>query len=146
MLVAWATELVEQPLPREMYAGLAELRGRVSVPIMVDESMWDNKECAVVIRAGAADVANVYVHESGGVRAATPHHSPVACVYAHSHSRLTRTHTGRCCKRAETSPSAKQLASLVARVAGPSQLPARDITASMQLTAWAVGFLKHLDS
>ena len=28
---------------------------------------------------------------------------------------------------------------LVARVAGPSQLPARDITASMQLTAWAAG-------
>ena len=97
---------------RSQIAGLAELRGRVSVPIMVGESMWDNKECAVVIRAGAADVANVYVHESGGGRAATPHHSPVACVYAHSHSRLTRTHTGRCCKRAETSPSAKQLASL----------------------------------
>ena len=28
---------------------------------------------------------------------------------------------------------------LVARVAGPSQLPARDLAASMQLTAWAAG-------
>ena len=32
---------------------------------------------------------------------------------------------------------------LVARVAGPSQLPARDLAASMQLTAWAAGSLQH---
>ena len=28
-------------------------------------------------------------------------------------------------------------------LAGPSQLPARDITASMQLTAWAAGSIQH---
>jgi L-alanine-DL-glutamate epimerase-like enolase superfamily enzyme len=60
-------ELVEQPLPREMYAELAELRALTNVPIMVDESMWDNVSCAKVIQHGSADVANVYVHESGGM-------------------------------------------------------------------------------
>ena len=65
-------ELVEQPLPRHQYDDLAKLRERTSVPIMVDESLWDPAECAVVIQAGAADVANVYIAESGGVlKAAT---------------------------------------------------------------------------
>ena len=65
-------ELVEQPLPRHQYDDLAKLRERTAVPIMVDESLWDPAECAVVIQAGAADVANVYIAESGGVlKAAT---------------------------------------------------------------------------
>jgi L-alanine-DL-glutamate epimerase-like enolase superfamily enzyme len=92
-------ELVEQPLPRHQYEGLALLRQHCAVPIMVDESLWvsttvvaplnrhkrpalnwhkrlncfgqDNRECAAVIRAGAADVGNVYVHESGGLLAAS---------------------------------------------------------------------------
>ena len=64
-------ELVEQPLPRHQYQGLAELRTQTGVPIMVDESLWDPVECAVVIKAGAADVANVYISESGGVLAAS---------------------------------------------------------------------------
>lgn len=38
---------------------------------MVDESLWDPVECAVVIKAGAADVGNVYISESGGVLAAS---------------------------------------------------------------------------
>ena len=29
--------------------------------------MWDNVSCAKVIQHGSADVANVYVHESGGM-------------------------------------------------------------------------------
>ena len=33
----------------------------------VDESLWDPAECAVVVQAGAADVANVYIAESGGI-------------------------------------------------------------------------------
>ena len=37
----------------------------------VDESLWDNAECAVVIKADAADVGNVYISESGSVLAAS---------------------------------------------------------------------------
>lgn len=70
-LSEFGLELVEQPLPRHEYDGLAELRTRTGVPIMVDESLWDNAECAVVLRASAADVGNVYISESGGVLAAS---------------------------------------------------------------------------
>ena len=50
----------------------AALREATGVPIMVDESLWDPTECAVVLQAGAADVANVYIAESGGIlKAAT---------------------------------------------------------------------------
>lgn len=71
-LAKYDLELVEQPLPRHDYAGLAALREETGVPIMVDESLWDPAECAVVVQAGAADVGNVYIAESGGIlKAAT---------------------------------------------------------------------------
>ena len=66
-LAKYDLELVEQPLPRHDYAGLAALREETGVPIMVDESLWDPAECAVVVQAGAADVGNVYIAESGGI-------------------------------------------------------------------------------
>jgi muconate cycloisomerase len=59
---------VEQPLPADRLEDLAWLRDRSPVPIMVDESVWGPDDALRVIRAGAADILNVYVSEAGGLR------------------------------------------------------------------------------
>jgi muconate cycloisomerase len=59
---------VEQPLPPDDLAGLAYLRDRCEVPIMVDESVWGPADAWAVIQAGAADLINLYVSESGGIQ------------------------------------------------------------------------------
>ncbi len=66
---------VEQPLPADRIEDLAWLRQRSPMPIMVDESVWGPDDAARVIRAGAADIINVYVSEAGGLRNA-------ACIFA----------------------------------------------------------------
>lgn len=63
-------ELIEQPLPPRALEGLADIRRRVDVPIMVDESVWTPADAMEAIRREAADVVNVYVMEAGGVRSA----------------------------------------------------------------------------
>jgi L-alanine-DL-glutamate epimerase-like enolase superfamily enzyme len=58
---------VEQPLPPDDLDGLAYLREHSDVPIMVDESAWTPEDTWRIIKAGAADIINVYVVESGGI-------------------------------------------------------------------------------
>ena len=60
-------ELVEQPLPADALEDLRALRRMTPTPIMVDESVWSPADAWRVLRAGAADVLNVYVAEAGGV-------------------------------------------------------------------------------
>jgi L-Ala-D/L-Glu epimerase / N-acetyl-D-glutamate racemase len=63
----WNLELVEQPLPpRELHA-MAEVRRGIGVPLMADESIRTPRDAMEVIRRGAADIANVYVSEAGGL-------------------------------------------------------------------------------
>lgn len=64
--IAW----IEQPLPRRNLEGLRLLRSRTGVPIMADESLHSLRDAFELARAEAVDVFNVYVAESGGVRAA----------------------------------------------------------------------------
>jgi L-alanine-DL-glutamate epimerase-like enolase superfamily enzyme len=61
---------VEQPLAPDDLAGLAFLRQHTVLPIMVDESVWGPVDAREVILAGAADIINIYVAESGGIRPA----------------------------------------------------------------------------
>lgn len=75
---------VEQPLPADRVEDLAWLRQRSPMPIMVDESVWGPDDAARVIRAGAADIINVYVSEAGGLRNAArifalAEHAGIAC-------------------------------------------------------------------
>lgn len=63
----WNLELVEQPLPSYDLAGMAEVRRGIGVPLMADESIRNPRSAMDVIRAGAADIANVYVTEAGGL-------------------------------------------------------------------------------
>lgn len=58
---------LEQPLTAEDLEGLAELRRRLPVPLVADESNGTPAEAAAIIRAGAADVLSVYVGMSGGL-------------------------------------------------------------------------------
>jgi muconate cycloisomerase len=64
-------ELVEQPLPPRALAAMAEVRRAISPPLMADESVRTPADAMDVIRHGAADIANVYVSEAGGLLAAT---------------------------------------------------------------------------
>ena len=60
-------ELVEQPLPAHELDGMAEVRRAIGVPLMADESVRNPRSAMEVIRRGAADIANVYVTEAGGL-------------------------------------------------------------------------------
>ena len=66
-MAAHDVELVEQPLPADALEDLAALRRMTPTPIMVDESVWSPADAWRVLRAGAADVLNVYVAEAGGL-------------------------------------------------------------------------------
>jgi len=63
----WDLELVEQPLPPRELVALAEVRRAIGVPLMADESIRTPRDAMDVIRHGAADIANVYVTEAGGL-------------------------------------------------------------------------------
>ena len=59
--------LAEQPVRREDLAGMAALRQRVEVPIMVDEgvfTVWDAEQC---LKAGACDIMALYPGKNGGL-------------------------------------------------------------------------------
>jgi muconate cycloisomerase len=58
---------VEQPLPPQNVEGLAFIRAHSPVPVMVDESVWSPDDAWRVVQAGAADIINVYVAETGGM-------------------------------------------------------------------------------
>jgi L-Ala-D/L-Glu epimerase / N-acetyl-D-glutamate racemase len=60
-------ELVEQPLPAHDLDGMAEIRRSIGVALMADESVRNPRSAMEVIRRGAADIANVYVTEAGGL-------------------------------------------------------------------------------
>ena len=60
-------ELVEQPLPAHDLDGMAEVRRNINVPLMADESIRNPRSAMQVIRRQAADIANVYVTEAGGL-------------------------------------------------------------------------------
>jgi muconate cycloisomerase len=66
-MARWDLELVEQPLPPRELDAMAEVRRAIDVPLMADESIRTPRDAMEVIRRGAADIANVYVTEAGGL-------------------------------------------------------------------------------
>ncbi|GAA1735567.1 dipeptide epimerase [Brachybacterium phenoliresistens] len=63
-------DLVEQPVPAADVAGLAQVRAAVGVPIMADEAVWSREDALRLIDAGAADLLNIKLAKSGGIRPA----------------------------------------------------------------------------
>lgn len=68
-LEEFAIHSVEQPIPPGDIDALRLIRESVDTPIMVDESLWGPDTAWALARSGAADIFNVYVHESGGITA-----------------------------------------------------------------------------
>jgi muconate cycloisomerase len=57
----------EQPVPQWDILGMAQVRSRVSIPVIADESVYTTHDAAALIRARAADVLSVYVGKAGGI-------------------------------------------------------------------------------
>ncbi|MFB6221082.1 MAG: dipeptide epimerase, partial [Halolamina sp.] len=60
-----ALELIEQPVPADDIAGLADARRRVDVPIAADEAVFTPDDAIRVVREEAADVINAKLGKSG---------------------------------------------------------------------------------
>jgi muconate cycloisomerase len=58
---------VEQPVHRDDLEGMAEVRSRVSVPIMADEAAETPEDVVAISRARAADSVSIYVVGPGGL-------------------------------------------------------------------------------
>jgi L-Ala-D/L-Glu epimerase len=63
-------ELVEQPVKRDDIEGLAYVTSLVDTPIMADEAVWTTRDLREVIRLRAADMVNIKLAKSGGLREA----------------------------------------------------------------------------
>jgi muconate cycloisomerase len=58
---------VEQPTPRHDIDALAEVRARVDIPIMADESVFTVQQAYEVIKKNAADLISIYPGKNGGI-------------------------------------------------------------------------------
>ncbi len=63
-------EFVEQPVHRDDVAGLAHVTEVVSTPILADETVWARRDLREVLRVRAADLINVKLAKTGGLREA----------------------------------------------------------------------------
>lgn len=59
---------MEQPLPGWDLEGHAWLRGKSDVPIMLDESVWTPQDVIKIERAKAADLLNIKIEKTGGLK------------------------------------------------------------------------------
>lgn len=57
---------LEQPIPHSQLAGLAKLRGRIGVPLMLDESLCSLTDAHRAIESGTCDLFNIRLSKCGG--------------------------------------------------------------------------------
>lgn len=69
-LYSCGVEIVEQPVDYRDLEGLCWLRDHTSCQILIDEGVWDWRDTARYLRAGAADLFHVYICEAGGIEGA----------------------------------------------------------------------------
>ncbi|WP_019632107.1 mandelate racemase/muconate lactonizing enzyme family protein [Actinomadura atramentaria] len=69
-MAAAGLSLLEQPLPHWDLAGLARLRERLDLRVMVDESVQSAPDALEIVRRGAADVINIKILKVGGLHRA----------------------------------------------------------------------------
>jgi len=67
LLSALGVLSIEQPFAPHELEKLAFIRRHCPIPIMLDESVWDPVDALKAIEAGAGDIFNIYVSESGGL-------------------------------------------------------------------------------
>jgi len=66
-LLAAAPSALEQPLPHGEVEALAEIRPRLGVPVMLDESLCGYPDATRAIERGTADLFNVRLSKCGGI-------------------------------------------------------------------------------
>ena len=66
-LLRFAPSVLEQPLPRAEDAALGELRGRLGVPVMLDESLCGYPDATSAAAHRTADLFNVRLSKCGGI-------------------------------------------------------------------------------
>ena len=57
---------LEQPVPHQQATGLAKLRGRIGVPLMLDESLCSLTDAHRAIELGICDLFNILLSKCGG--------------------------------------------------------------------------------
>jgi muconate cycloisomerase len=58
---------VEQPVAAWNLSGMADVRRRIRVPVIADESVFTPDDAAAAIESEAADVLSVYIGKAGGI-------------------------------------------------------------------------------
>lgn len=58
---------VEQPVAPEEVTHMAEIRRRISIPVVADESVYTLQDAMILARLEAADVFSIYVGKAGGL-------------------------------------------------------------------------------
>lgn len=65
-LIPYGVSAVEQPMPHDQVSGLAKIRPRLGVPIMLDESLCSEIDARRAIEAGTCDLFNIRLSKCGG--------------------------------------------------------------------------------
>ena len=60
----------EQPVPPEDLIRMPEIRKKISLPLIADESIYSLQDAMTLAHLGAADVLSIYVGKAGGIRPA----------------------------------------------------------------------------
>lgn len=66
-LLPFGISSLEQPVPHAQVAGLSKLRGRIGVPIMLDESLCSLTDAHRAIESGTCDLFNIRLSKCGGL-------------------------------------------------------------------------------
>ena len=66
-LLPFGITSLEQPVPHNEVSGLSKLRGRIGVPLMLDESLCSLTDSHRAIEAGTCDLFNIRLSKCGGL-------------------------------------------------------------------------------
>jgi muconate cycloisomerase len=66
LLRTFGISCVEQPVPHAEVAALAELRGKIGMPVMLDESLTSAADAAAAIASKTCDLFNIRLSKCGG--------------------------------------------------------------------------------
>jgi L-alanine-DL-glutamate epimerase-like enolase superfamily enzyme len=68
--IAEHLDVIEQPVDETAIEDLVLLRERLDIPVMPDESVWDEEDAVHLIEHGAGDMYNIKLMKTGGITGA----------------------------------------------------------------------------